>query len=59
MITLKGQGARAKNRRKSGLKQLKVAISTGASLPEKSSTQNSKANFVDLRGVGSKIFKSS
>jgi hypothetical protein len=39
---------------KSWLKQLKVAISTGASLPDRSSPQNSKANFVDLRDVGSK-----
>jgi hypothetical protein len=42
---------------KSWLKQLKVAISTGASLPERSSPQNSKTNFVDLRDDGSKFFQ--
>jgi hypothetical protein len=39
------------------LKQLKVAISTGASLPDGSSPQNSKTNFVDLRDDGSNFQK--
>jgi hypothetical protein len=45
---LKGQGARVKIRRKSWLKQLKVAVSTKASMPSGSSPQNSRTNFVDL-----------
>jgi hypothetical protein len=49
IVVRKGQGARAKNRRKSWLKQLRVAISTGASLLDGSSPQNSKTNFFDLR----------
>jgi hypothetical protein len=53
----KGQGARSKNRRKSRLKQLRVAVSTGASLPVGSSPQNSKTNFVDLRDDGSNFQK--
>jgi hypothetical protein len=52
VVARKGQRARAKNRRKSWLKQLKVVISTGASLPDGSSPQNSKPNFVDLRDDG-------
>jgi hypothetical protein len=39
------------------LKQLKVAVSTGASLPVESSPQNSKTNFVDLRDNGSNFQK--
>jgi hypothetical protein len=46
---LKGQGARVKIRRKSWLKQLKVVVSTKASMPSGSSPQNSRTNFVDLR----------
>jgi hypothetical protein len=46
-----------KNSRKSWLKQLRVAVSTGASLPVASSPQISKANFVDLRDVGSNFEK--
>jgi hypothetical protein len=53
----KGQGARSKNRRKSRLKQLRVALSTGASLPVGSSPQNSKTNFVDLRDDSSNFQK--
>jgi hypothetical protein len=57
VVVRKGQGARAKNRRKSWLKQLKVAISTGESLPDGSSPQNSKTNFVDLCDDGSNFQK--
>jgi hypothetical protein len=57
IVVRKGQGAHAKNRRKSWLKQLRVAISTGASLPDGSSPQNSKTNFVDLRDDGSNFQK--
>jgi hypothetical protein len=57
VVTRKGQGPRRKIVEKSWLKQLKVAISTGASLPERSSPKNSKTNFVDLRDVGSKFFQ--
>jgi hypothetical protein len=46
-----------KNSRKSWLKQLRVAVSTGASLPVGSSPQNSKANFVDLHDDGSNFQK--
>jgi hypothetical protein len=46
-----------KNRRKSWLKQLRVAVSTGASLPIGSSPKNSKTNFVDLRDDGSNFQK--
>jgi hypothetical protein len=49
IIVRKGQGARSGNRRKPWLKQLRVAVSTEASLPVGSSPQNSKTNFVDLR----------
>jgi hypothetical protein len=52
IVVRKGQGARAKNRRKSWLKQLRVVVSTGASLPVESSPQNSKTNFVDLCDEG-------
>jgi hypothetical protein len=57
IVVRKGQGARAKNRRKSWLKQLRVAVSTGASLPVGSSPQNSKTNFVDLHDDGSNFQK--
>jgi hypothetical protein len=57
IVVRKGQGARAKNRRKSWFKQLRVAVSTGASLPVGSSPQNSKTNFVDLRNDGSNFQK--
>jgi hypothetical protein len=57
IVVRKGQGARAKNRRQSRLKQLRVAVSTGASLPIGSSPQNSKTNFVDLRDDGSNFQK--
>jgi hypothetical protein len=53
----KGQGARTKNRRQSRLKQLRVAVSTGASLLVGSSPQNSKTNFVDLRDDSSNFQK--
>jgi hypothetical protein len=42
IVVRKGQGARSENRRKPWLKQLRVAISTEASLPVGSSPQNSK-----------------
>jgi hypothetical protein len=48
IILAKGQGARVEIRRKSWLKQLRVAISTRASMPRRSSPQNSGTNFVDL-----------
>jgi hypothetical protein len=48
-ILIKGQGARVEIRRKTWLKQLRVAISTKASMPSGSSPQNSRRNFVDLR----------
>jgi hypothetical protein len=41
--------ARVKIRRKSWLKQLRVAVSTKASMLSGSSPQNSRTNFVDLR----------
>jgi hypothetical protein len=47
-VSLKRQGARMRIRRKSWLKQLRVAISTRASVPSGSSTQNSQTNFVDM-----------
>jgi hypothetical protein len=47
-ILAKGQGARAEICRKSWLKQLRVAISTRASVPTGSSPQNLRTNFVDL-----------
>jgi hypothetical protein len=47
-VPLKRQGARMRIRRKSWLKQLRVAISTRASVPSGSSPQNSQTNFVDL-----------
>jgi hypothetical protein len=50
-VPLKRQGVRVKIRRKSWLKQLRVAISTRASVPSKSSPQNSQANFVNLHHV--------
>jgi hypothetical protein len=52
IVVIKGQGARAEIRKKSWLKQLRVAVSTKASLPIGSSPQNSKTNFVDLRNDG-------
>jgi hypothetical protein len=48
-VLIKGQGARVKIRRKSWLKQLRVAVSTKASMPSGSSPQNFRTNFVDLR----------
>jgi hypothetical protein len=50
-VPLKRQGARMRIRRKSWLKQLRVAISTGASVPSGSSPQNSRTNFVDLHHI--------
>jgi hypothetical protein len=47
-VSLKRQGARMRIRKKSWLKQLRVAISTRASVPSGSSPQNSQTNFVDL-----------
>jgi hypothetical protein len=47
-VSLKRQGAQMRIRRKSWLKQLRVAISTSASVPSRSSPQNSQTNFVDL-----------
>jgi hypothetical protein len=48
IVLAKGQGARVEIRKKSWLKQLRVAISTRASMPRGSSPQNSRTNFVDL-----------
>jgi hypothetical protein len=48
-VLSKGQGARVKIRRKSWLKQLRVAVCTKASMPSGSSPQNSRTNFVELR----------
>jgi hypothetical protein len=48
-VLIKGLGARVEVRRKSWLKQLRVAVSTKASMPSGSSPQDSRANFVDLR----------
>jgi hypothetical protein len=48
IVLAKGQGARVEICRKSWLKQLRVAISTRASVPIGSSPQNSRTNFVDL-----------
>jgi hypothetical protein len=50
-VLAKGQGARVELRTKSWLKQLRVAISTGASMPRGSSPQNSRTNFVDLPNI--------
>jgi hypothetical protein len=47
-IPIKGQGAHVEIRGKSWLKQLRVAVSTEASMPSGSSPQNSRKNFVDL-----------
>jgi hypothetical protein len=47
-VSLKRQRARMRIRRKSWLKQLRVAISTRESVPSGSSPQNSQTNFVDL-----------
>jgi hypothetical protein len=52
IVVRKEQGARAENRGKSWLKQLRIAVSTEASLPVGSSPQNSKTNFVDLSDDG-------
>jgi hypothetical protein len=52
IVLIKKQGACAEIRRQSWLKQLRVAVSTKASLPIGSSPQNSKTNFVDLRNDG-------
>jgi hypothetical protein len=57
IVLIKGQGAHAEIRRKSQLKQLRVAISTKASMPSGSSPQNSRTNFVDLRNNGSSFQK--
>jgi hypothetical protein len=48
IVLTKGQGAHVEIRRKSWLKQLRVAISTRARMPRGSSPQNSGTNFVDL-----------
>jgi hypothetical protein len=49
-VLIKGQGACVKvHRKKSWLKQLRVAVSTEASMPSGSSPQNLRKNFVDLR----------
>jgi hypothetical protein len=48
-VLIKEHGARVKIRRKSWLKQLRVAVSIKASMPSGSSPQNSRTNFVDLR----------
>jgi hypothetical protein len=50
-VPMKRQGARVKIRRKSWLKQLRVAISTRASVPSGSSPQNSQTKFVDLHHI--------
>jgi hypothetical protein len=46
-VPLKRKGARMRIRRKSWLKQLRVAVSTRASVPSESSPQNLQTNFVD------------
>jgi hypothetical protein len=51
IVLAKGLGARVEIRRKSWLKQRKVAISTRASMPRGSSPQNSRTNFVDLPNI--------
>jgi hypothetical protein len=51
IVLVKGQEARVEFRRKSWLKQLKVAISTRASMPRGSSPQNLRTNFVDLPNI--------
>jgi hypothetical protein len=51
IVQAKGQGARVEIRRKSWLKQLKVAISTRASMTRGSSPQNLRTNFVDLPNI--------
>jgi hypothetical protein len=48
-VLLKRQGARVKIRKKIWLKQLRVAVSTKASMPSGSSPQNLRKSFVDLR----------
>jgi hypothetical protein len=48
IVLAKGQGARVEIRRKSRLKQLRVAISTRASMPSRSSSQNSRTDFVNI-----------
>jgi hypothetical protein len=48
-VLIKGQGARVKICIKLWLKQLRVAVSTMASMPSGSSPQNLRTNFVDLR----------
>jgi hypothetical protein len=48
-ILIKGQGAQVEIRRKTWLKQMRVAVSTKASMPSGSSPQNWRTNFVDLR----------
>jgi hypothetical protein len=45
----RARGSRKNSKKKSWLKQLRVAVSTKASMPSVSSPQNSKTNFVDLR----------
>jgi hypothetical protein len=46
-----------KTRRKSWLKQLRVAASTKASMPSGSSPQNSRTNFVDSHHNVREFFK--
>jgi hypothetical protein len=48
IVLAKGQGARVEIRRKARLKQLRVAISTKASMPSWLSPQNSRTNFLDF-----------
>jgi hypothetical protein len=48
IVVAKGQGARVEIPRKSRLKQLRVAISTRASMPSGLSPQNLRKNFVDF-----------
>jgi cAMP phosphodiesterase len=50
-VPLKRQGARVKIRTKLWLNQLRVAISTRASVPSGSSPQNLQTNFVDLHHI--------
>jgi hypothetical protein len=48
IVLAKGKGARVEIPRKSRLKQLRVAISTRASMPSGLSPQNLRKNFVDF-----------
>jgi hypothetical protein len=53
---LKGQGARAKNRRKVLVEATEGCNINRGKFARKIKSTKLKANFVDLRGVGSKKF---